>query len=361
MADIALLVNGRTFSGWTSARVTRGIEAIAGGFELSVSDRWEAGAKPWPIYENDECSLKLGLGGETVLTGYVDKRSLSYSASEHTLTVSGRDKAGQLVDNSIKGPPWEWLNTPVLTVAQAVAHPHGVAVVLARGLVPGASPAKTAASAGDSPHDVIEKMCRKAGVLAVSNGLGGVVLMRPGTARAATGLVEGGNILSASADFDATARFRRYIVLGQHAGTDDASGSIAASVRGEATDSTVRLAGRVLVVRPEGNVTRELARQRAEWEATVRAARGDSVTVTIQGWTQGNGALWPVNALVRVRSPHLGVDGDMLISQAVYSVGSDGTTTALTLRRPNAFKPEPTVTNGAKGTSLYWKEIRHGV
>ena len=83
--------------------------------------------------------------------------------------------------------------------------------------------------------------------------------------------------------------------------------------------------------------------------------------MTVQGWTQGNGALWPVNALVRVRSPHLGVDGDMLISQVVYSVGEDGTKSVLTLRRPDAFTPEPSVSNPAKGGPLYWKEIQHGV
>ncbi len=88
----------------------------------------------------------------------------------------------------------------------------------------------------------------------------------------------------------------------------------------------------------------------------MRAARADSVTATVQGWAMGNGALWPVNALVRVRSPHLRVDGDMLISQAVYSVGEDGTKTTLTLRAPKAFLPEPTTQSDST-----WKEIRRGV
>jgi prophage tail gpP-like protein len=359
MPDIALTVNSRAYAGWKTARVTRGIESISGGFELSVSDRWEAGSAPWPIYEGDECTLSLA--GITVITGYVDKRSVSYGAGEHALSVSGRDKAGALVDNSYLGPPWEWLNTPVLTVAQRVAEQQDVAVSLAAGLSPGASPAKISVDPGDSCHNVIEKLCRKAGVLAVSDGAGRVVLMRPGSTRTVTELVEGENILSASADFDGSARFRRYVVLGQHQGTDQFSGTNAAAVRGEATDAGVTRASRVLLVRPEGNVTTDSARRRAEWEATVRAARGDAVSITVQGWTQGNGVLWPVNALVRVRSPSLGVDGDMLISQVVYSVGEDGTKTALTLRRPDAFTPEPGVASPAKGSAKYWKEIERGV
>ena len=359
MPDISLLVNGRSYGGWKTARVTRGIESISGGFELTVSERWKADAAPWPIYEEDECTLSLA--GQRVITGYVDKRSVSYSASEHTLSVSGRDKAGALVDCSYLGPPWEWTRTPILKVARDVAAQQGVEVTLAPGLIPGAPPAKVSADPGDSCHSVIEKLCRKVGVLATSDGAGSVVLMRPGSARATTALVEGENILSASADFDGSGRFRRYVTLGQHQGTDDWFGSGTAGVRGGAEDPAVRRADRVLVVRPEGNVTVDSARRRAEWEATVRAARGDSVSVTVQGWTQADGTLWPVNALVSVRSPYLGVQGEMLISQVVYSVGEDGTRTALTLRRPDAFKPEPSVPSPSKDGNGYWKEIAQGV
>jgi prophage tail gpP-like protein len=48
----------------------------------------------------------------------------------------------------------------------------------------------------------------------------------------------------------------------------------------------------------------------------------------------------------------------MLITQAVFSLDpSAGSTTELTLRRPDAFIPEPTVTKASTGL---WKEIEHG-
>lgn len=358
MSEISLLVNGKSYAGWKTARVTRGLESLCGGFELSVSERWEANTAPWPIYEEDECSLRLG--SEVVLTGYVDKRSLAYGPGEHSLSVSGRDKAALLVDCSLTRGPWEFYGVPALTVAKRVCDPFGVAVAVTPGLAVPTPPDKVAVSPGDSPHDVLERLCRLCGVLAISDGQGGVVLMRPGTARAPTELVEGENILSASADFDSSSRFHRYVVLGQHVGTDTWSGGGTAGVIGSATDVNVRRTERVLVVRPEGNVTPVHAKRRAEWEATVRAARADSVTVTVQGWTQRSGALWPVNALVRMRSPHLGIDGDMLISQTVFSVGEDGTKTTLTLRGPKSFLPEPTP-GSAVGADQSWKEIRRGV
>ena len=129
-------------------------------------------------------------------------------------------------------------------------------------------------------------------------------------------------------------------------------------MKGSAIDSSVTRTERVLVIRPEHNVTIASATKRAQWEATTRAARSDVVTITVQGWTQADGTLWPVNSLVKVVSPTIAVDGTMLIAQAEYSIDdTSGTTTTLTLKRPDAFKPEPVI---SKESNL-WKEISRGV
>lgn len=356
MPEIALTVNGTTFSGWKSATVTRSLEAIAGGFELSVSDRWRQDQQPWQIRDEDLCTLSLA--GQRVISGYVDRRSVSYSATDHTLTVAGRDRTAVLVDCSALGPPWEYLSTPALTVLQRLAEPFGVTVT--SDVTLGKLPEKVTVNPGDSVFSVIETICRKLGVLALSDGDGGVLVTRPGVARAVTALVEGENLVSGSATFDATGRFRRYVVLGQSQATDDWFGEGTAGVRGEATDGGVARGSRVLVVRPEGNVTPALARVRAEWEAAVRAARGDTVTVSVQGWTQGDGALWPLGALVELRSPTLGIEGEVLITETVFSVGDGGTTTQLTLRRPDAYLPESAPRRSGSGDNQ-WEEIRNGV
>jgi prophage tail gpP-like protein len=353
MADLRLRVNGADYGGWTTARVTRGIESIAGSFELSVSDRWAGQATPWPIGEEDEC--KLLLGDDVVLTGHVDRRSLAYGPEEHALSVSGRDRTGLLVDCSAALSTWEFLGVPLLTMAKRLAEPFGVEVKLQAGLSLPKPLAKLTVDPGDSAFDALERACRMAGVLPVSDGQGGLLLTRAGSGRAKTSLVEGKNILAASADYDASGRFYRYLVLGQHQGTDELSGKSAAAVAGEAKDMNVTRTSRVLLVRPEGAVTTAYAKQRAAWEAAVRAARGDAVTVTVQGWTQGDGTLWPVNALVHLQSPLLGVDGDMLITQAAHSLDDNGgTTTQLSLKRPDAFLPEPTIT---KASTTSWKEL----
>src|SRR5688572_25360829 len=85
---IGLRVDGKEYGGWKTARITRGIESIAGSFSLTASERWADGG--WPVQEEDECVCVIG--ATKVLTGHVDRRSLEYSANEHSLTYDGRDK-----------------------------------------------------------------------------------------------------------------------------------------------------------------------------------------------------------------------------------------------------------------------------
>lgn len=355
--DLRLRVNGADYGGWTSARVTRGIEALAGSFDVGVSDRWAGRAVAWPILEEDE--VELLIDGETLITGYVDRPGRSIGAAEHGLTVGGRDRAGALVDCSAILDRWEFARIPLLAFAQKVAEPFGVSVSLQPGLAPPAPLPKVTIDPGDSAFDALERACRMAAVLPVSDGRGGIVLTRAGSARATTAIVEGENLLAGSRDADASGRFRRYVVVGQQQGTDEVSGASAAAVRGEATDLGVRRAERVLVVRAEGSVTPDYAKRRAEWEAKVRAGRADSVSVTVQGWRQGNGELWPVNALVPVRASYLGIDGEMLITQATYQIDSaSGRTTQLELRGPDAYLPEPAIpSDREKPKAKRWKEL----
>ncbi len=387
MANVILLVNGQSFDGWKRIRITRGIEALSGFFELSVSDRWNGAAQKWPINAEDQCSVLVD--GIPVITGFVDKRRVSYSASDHTLEVAGRDVTGALVDcsNQLTAvSPGGFKNIQIDALIRALCAPFGInvfvdsSVQLTRvtakvskkggritnagsggkrgGLGVPSPPKKFAISPGESVFEIIDRACRMAGILAVSDGIGGLALTQTGSDSASTALVEGKNILQAAADFDASGRYSKYITLGQTQGDDEINGKAASQIKGTATDANVRRKNRTLIIRTEHSATVESANQRAAWEAKVRAARGDAISVTVQGWGQEDGSLWPVNALVNVQSDTLGIKGDLLISQATYTLDEGGTTTDLTLRRPDAFTPEPIVSVFSTQT---WQELRHGV
>lgn len=382
MGDVRLEVNGSEYGGWTDVRVTRGIEAIASSFDLSVSERWDNQSQPWPINEEDECVLSID--GETLITGYVDVRGMKIAPEAHTLSISGRSRAGALVDNSAVLKQWEFANVGVLEIVTKLAAEFNIAVALQDGISDtavsstarpatskgsrgGGAPSsvgsagksssmkigkpntKIAINPGESPFEVIDRICRTVGVLPVSDSFGGIVLTRAGGVKATTSLVEGVNIISGESTNSAAGRYRRYIVQGQSAGSDDLFGQAAAAVQAEAADNNVRRTERVLLVRPDGVVSIAFAKQRAAWEATVRAARSASASVVVQGWTQDDGTLWPFNAIAQVKSASLGLNGLMLITEVTHETSDKGTTTQLKLTRPDAFIPEPVILKVSAG------------
>lgn len=354
-SEIALVVGGVRYKAWKSVRVVRSIESLAGSFALEVSDRRGARDEPLAIAEEDPCRVELD--GETVIDGYVDKRNLSASATSRTLSYTGRDRAAALVDSSVVLKKWTYRNVDVAEFAATIAQPFGVRVSVQPGLVL-TKVRKIAISPGDTAYEVIKRAAGGDSVLIVSDGAGGILITRAGNARA-TPLVEGVNILSASVDYDGADRYHRYVIATQVAGTDEASGN-ATRIQAEAIDEGVRRTDRVLLIRPDKGYSLADARRRADWEARIRAARAETVTILVKGWKQPDGTLWPLNAVTHVQAPRLiGVDGDMRVSQAEHSIGDGGQVTQLRLVRPDAFTPEPKVAR-VKASGGVWKELNKG-
>lgn len=354
MPDVELVVGGLRYAGWKSVRVTRSIESLAGSFALEVSDRWGAD-ELWPIAEEDHCRVQIG--GTTVIDGYIGKRSLSASENARTLSYTGRDRAAALVDCSVLLPKWTYYNVDVADFAATCAEPFGVRVSVQPGLALKRM-SKLVIAPGDTAYEAIKRAVADQGVLLVSDGAGGITITRSSATRAAS-LVEGQNIRSASVEYDGDQRYRRYVVATQAPATDAAAGD-ATRVRGEAIDEGVRRTDRVLLIRPDKGGDAASARARADWEARIRAARAETVTIVVQGWTQPDGTLWPLNAVTRVKARRLiGVDGDMLISQVEPSIGAQGQVTQLRLVRPDAFTPEP-IKATVKSSGGLWKELEKG-
>ena len=361
MAELALVVGGKRYGGWKSIRVTRSIESLVGSFALDVSDRWGPDDL-WPVAEGDACRVEID--GQLVVDGYIDKRSLKGSATERSLSYSGRDRAADLVDCSLlvedgaiigkKGHKWTYRNLDIAQFAAAIAAPHGIKVSVQAGLVLKKDPLLVA-HPGETGFEAIKRAAGSTGVLVVSDGAGGIMITRAGTERAYS-LVEGVNIKEAEIDYDASDRFHRYLISSQPPGSDDASGE-ATRVQAEATDADVLRTNRILLIRPDKGMDTATARRRADWEARIRAAKAATAMVTVQGWEQPNGSLWPLNAITRLFAPRLiGIDGDMLISQVEFTVGESGQITQLHLVRPDAFTPEPQNVPVVSGEAL-WKEL----
>ena len=60
------------------------------------------------------------------------------------------------------------------------------------------------------------------------------------------------------------------------------------------------------------------------------------MSVSVAGWTQSNGELWPLGAYVDVKIPYLYIDDDLIISEITFNA-APSMTTDMTLKRADSF------------------------
>lgn len=334
--ELELLIEGRRFTGWERVEVARSMEAASGTFTVQASD-----PDPLPIRAGQEVTVRLA--GSVVIRGHVDLVQVRGGARERAFVVSGRDRTADLVDCSEVSDPGEWHDVDLQRLVELIAEPFSVEV---RSLLEEETEVfgRFARQSGETAWSAIERACRLRGVLAHSSGDGALLLERPGRQLAEVALVEGTNVLEWTVETNLRQRFSTYVVKAQHPGADDYFGEQSALVEASATDAAIERF-RPLLVLAEGALVFESAKDRAGWEATVRAARSNTVSVVVQGWRQRpDGALWNLNELAHVLLPGAALDAVLLVNELRFSRDREaGTLTELGLTRKDAYDPQPDV------------------
>jgi prophage tail gpP-like protein len=369
MGGVALQIGGMNYEGWHAVSVLRGLEQAAASFSLSVSERTTGVAlEPWVLRPGAPCSIWLD--GELVLTGYIDTYGPRFDAHAHGVEVRGRSRTADFVDGAAIVPGGQFKQLSLLEIAERLALPFGIPVDALAAI--GAPLADVQIQQGETCYAVLERLCRMQGLLVCDGPAGLLSLTRVGSRRAAGALVQGENILGASAELDASQRFSQYIVKGQRANTDDridrpatAAPADGAEDRGSgsAAGDTVRACvGAVLdgvvgrykpwLLTAETQADDAQCQRRAEWEARRRAGHATRASVVVAGWRQlPGGPLWDVNLLVPVISPWLGINRVLLVSTVEFRKDDSGSTTRLELTLPDAYATEGDAVPGAETAS----------
>ena len=99
---LTLIAGGKSLTGWQRVSVTRPLAAIPARFSIEVTEKYPTGGDI-DLKAGTPCAIQIG--GDLVLTGYVDRYASSISAwSQHTIRVEGRSKSEDLVDCSALVP-----------------------------------------------------------------------------------------------------------------------------------------------------------------------------------------------------------------------------------------------------------------
>lgn len=350
------------YDGWESIRIQRSLEQIAGTFSISMTDQWrsEIGfGEPWPLVPGQSVSVKIGV--ENVLKGFIDRINSEVESDTRTLSISGRDTTGDLVDSSAPTEPAEYKNVSILVLAQRLAAPFGIPV--AADVSVGEAFQSFSIKQGETIFEALHRAAEQRGLLLLTTELGGLLITNRSSAlsqiRALAPLVQGGNILGAKATYDYGDRFQTYIVKGQTAGSDVFNKLNVTQPIGTAVDQGISRP-RTKTLIPDGSVDFASAQRRANWEAITRAARSVDITIRVQGWRQVEGGpVWRINQLVSLDAQFIGQSAqEFIISGVQFSKSlSEGTITTLKLTRADAYVPEKPLLTAAEDPSqnLGWQ------
>lgn len=383
--QVEIRVGGKRYGGWKSVLITSSIEQVARAFALEVTENFP-GNTAFTALQTGEL-VQVYIGEDLVCTGYITSTPIRYDGKTITVQVQGKSRTVDLVDccppsaayappaasanlwSEVKGksgkaqaapaaaakPQTSWKNLPAGIIIEELAKPYGITLTISAE----SNEVKThTVNPGETVFESIKRLITKDNLVLTDDEAGNLVLVEPGGAGQATDALElGGNILKASARFDASARFSHYVAIGQHAGTDEDFGRTAAEDKGVAVDPEVKRF-RLKVLKDSGQASLKTAGDRARFEANFQAARFRAVTYTVQGWRQSDGSLWRPNTKVIVRDQTLFPGGlEMLVVQTKLQLSSAGMTAELGLMPPDGYRRDAAKTD-TKQTSSTWTNVK---
>lgn len=335
---VELLVNAELHGGFTSGTLTRSLNEPASRFDLEYSaSRTDVGTgRSWPIYEGDACTLRID--DEDVITGFVDVSSVGYDPMRRTYHASGRSKVGDLIDCACMHSPRTWQRKTLADIARDAA--TGFACDVEVYGDSGRLFDRFKYQAGEAAIEVIRRAASLRGMHLFDSPTGNLALARVGADDSGSTLRRGQNVIKGERSGDWTQRFSEYHFCGQTHARDELTGKAGTQLRGEAVDTTVQARGRFrpFVVTKRGGGGREDLGAVAVMQRNKHAGMSETYHCTVNGWTNGNGAIWQVGELANVEDDWCGIRGRMVVSSARFTFGFDKPyQTDLELTWPEAY------------------------
>lgn len=334
---LTITTGGMILSGWTETRVTRSVERFPSDFQISLTERFPGSFGEASVAPGSTCSVSLG--GDKVLTGYIDVYSPSYSGNFHQVVIQGRSKGEDLVDSSyipdsVDG--WQLNDKTLKPIFQRLLKPFpDIQLQMQEDKSIASYPVQI--QLGQTVFELMQEYARIGQVIVYDDADGNLVVGNVGTGRGSP-IVEGQNIEAATARIDYSQRFAKIEAVGSMQTLEGGLNQL----RGEATDDQIRKSRtKLLVMDTVTGPDQQWAQQQVDWEMNRRKGRSLQVQVVVTGWRDANGQLWTPNSIVSIEAPNLKVQSELVIVECSWIRGEQGTQTEMLLMPKEALQPEP--------------------
>ena len=326
---VTLLINGKTHGQWTNYDIVSDLLTPADDFSVTLGRPVDA--KPDTVRAGDKVEVRVG--GDTVLSGRIDRVQTVTEKGGKTLTIQGRDDAGVLLDCS--APLFNAQDMDLNQIIEKIVKPLGLAKI------------RIDAAKTDKTHKVqIEPGSRAWDALleyAEANGLwpwlepdGTLVVGGPDyTAAPVAELVlrangQNNNIKRLEVNRDMAARYSEVTVLAQsHSGKNN--------IKATAKDESVKLHRPLIVTEPDID-SQAQAQRKAKKRLADSRLEGLTITATVQGHRTDDGTLWQPGQRINVLSEPDGIDAVYFLMARTFTGGrGQPTETVLTLKEDGAW------------------------
>ena len=328
---VTLAIGGQTFTGWSGVSIQRSIEgfsqfAVTSPFDPSRSEIRKA-FKPFS-YE----LVELYIGRELILTGVMELVEPTINADDRSIMIQGRSVPGVLVDCCMPEDASSYDGLSLSELATELCRPFTISVVdLSNGdyvfhddLIP---------EPGEKIFNYLQKVADAEQKLITDDATGRLVISKPSPdGEPVASIVEGvDKIVRATATYDGSKRFSKYIVMSQLDGMPDLSGY--------ASDQTVPAYRPYIKIGSEAVI--DDMDTAAEQERSLGIAASMKISMSVIGWHTGK-LLWNKGQMVTVRLPSLFIDTDtkMLVSSVQLTLDTGGQVAELLLVPPETFTPK---------------------
>lgn len=358
--DVSLEFNGQIFRGFKSLKIDFGINNIAAKFSLVVANSDNGGVIS--LFPTD-VSVVIRIGSDVVLTGWVEVVSPSASPEDSGITISGRSKAGDLVECSAVHSSGQWRRQSVEAIAEELCSPYGIGI-----LRPNAGTGEVIDNfeieKGESVYECIERLCRLRSLLARSTPEGDIRLARAGKRRAQRPLQRfidperqrENNIIRGGGSFATTGRFSEFHVIGQSPGSNSSYGEETAQGSAVIHDQAI-LRYRPKIMLADGAANSDDCMRIGSWEVAQAAGKAQQSSFDVVGWRQfSGGPLWEVDLVTEINDEETGIiRNDLIINALSFIRDLESSYCTITLQPVAAFDPKPVFNSDAVEL---WKEVK---
>lgn len=338
-------IGGQLITGWEEEEIRVGIELMPWAAELALTSYQPGTGSKVTINPGDEAELYIGT--DLLLTGYVLSVVEDSGPSTHGLRVQITSKSIDLTDCSAEFSTYQMNSTNALAIAQKVSSFAGINVTSING-AGNIDVQQFSAILTETAYEIIERVCRLACVLFYDQPDGSIALSGVGTDRMSSGFVVGKNVEAWTRVRSNIGRYSTVTAITASTVmlfTEPTESNYIAEMQAissgvVAKDDTITRTRPLLVPVELGDQDYIVAKQRVQWEVNRRYARGNTVTLTCDGWRDTGGNLWRVNKIASFTDAS-GVSADYLIGEITYRRSRSGTRADVVLAPAAAFQPEP--------------------